>query len=76
MSQVLVRDLDPAVVRRLKARAKRQGRSLQAVAKEILEEASLADADEARKVAERFAQRLANRQHSDSAVLLAADRRR
>jgi plasmid stability protein len=75
MSQVLVRDLDPAVVERLKARAQRSGRSLQSELKLILEQAASSNA-EIRVVAERFARRLANRRHTDSAVLLAEDRRR
>ena len=37
MAQVLVRDLDPAIVEKLKARAADHGRSLQAELKAILE---------------------------------------
>ena len=37
MAQILVRDLDDRIVKRLKARARRNGRSLQAEVKSILE---------------------------------------
>ena len=40
MSQILVRDLDPELVERLKQRAKRNRRSLQAEVKVILESAA------------------------------------
>ncbi|MBI4482063.1 MAG: hypothetical protein HY652_04135 [Acidobacteria bacterium] len=75
MSQVLVRDLDFAVIERLKARARQNGRSLQAELKDILERAARSNTD-VRAKAERFARRLANRRHSDSAALLAQDRKR
>ena len=75
MSQVLVRDLDPDVVQRLKERARLNGRSLQAELKSILEQASRSNAD-IRILAERFARRLAKRRHTDSALLVAEDRRR
>jgi antitoxin FitA len=38
MAQILIRDLDPALVERLKARARRNHRSLQGEVKAILEE--------------------------------------
>jgi plasmid stability protein len=76
MAQVLVRELRPEVVTRLKARARRRGRSLQAELKEILERASLQDALDARAVALRIRRRLAGRGHSDSVDLLAEDRAR
>ncbi len=53
MPQVLVRDLDAAVVERLKQRARRHGRSLQKEAKAILEAAAITmTMDEARQVAD------------------------
>ena len=76
MAQVLVRDLKADVVARLKARAKRHGRSLQAELKEILEIASRHSAVEARAVAARIRRQLAGRPHSDSVELLAEDRAR
>ena len=76
MAQVLVRDLKADVVARLKARAKRHGRSLQTELKDILETASRHSAIEARAVAARIRRQLAGRAHSDSVELLAEDRAR
>ena len=76
MAQVLVRNLDPAVVERLKSRALGHGRSLQAEVKRILEQAAGVGAEDARALAARIRRRLAGRRHSDSAALVAEDRRR
>lgn len=76
MAQVLVRNLDPAVVKRLKARALRHGRSLQAEVKILLEQAAGVSAEDAQALAARIRRRLAGRRHSDSAALVAEDRRR
>src|ERR671922_82352 len=59
MAQVLVRDLDPAIVEKLKARAADHGRSLQAELKAILEaQASQATKAEARALATCIRQRI------------------
>lgn len=77
MPQVLIRDLDAAVLKRLRERARRHGRSLQKEAKAILEEgASALSMAEARRVARRWQRRLAGRRLSDSAALIRADRGR
>jgi plasmid stability protein len=76
MSQLLVRDLDPAVLERLKQKAKRHGRSLQREAKAILEAAATLSMDEARTIAAQWRQRLAGTMVSDSAVLVREDRER
>ncbi len=76
MAQVLVRDLKTDVVARLKARAKRHGRSLQTELKEILETASRHSAVTARGLASRIRTQLAGRTHSNSVELLAEDRKR
>lgn len=76
MPQVLVRNLDKAVVDRLKRRARRRGRSLQAELHDILERAARTDMTEARQAAERIRRKLADRSHSDSAELIAEDRGR
>ena len=77
MSQMLVRDLDPEVVERLKARARVHGRSLQKEVKTILEEAAATLSNrEAEAVAESWQRRLAGREYSDSAELLREDRER
>jgi plasmid stability protein len=76
MAQVLVRDLKADVVARLKARAKRRGRSLQNELKDILESAARRTPLEARALADRIRGQLAGRVHSDSVDLVAEDRRR
>ena len=76
MSQVLVRDLDQPILERLKARARRHGRSLQAELKEILEAASEADLLDARVVADRIRRSLRGRRTTDSGESQAEDRRR
>jgi plasmid stability protein len=75
MHRILIRDLDPATVERLKQRARRHGRSLQKEAKAILEEAAnRLSVEEARRVAEDWHRRLAGREFSDSADLIREDR--
>jgi antitoxin FitA len=76
MARVLIRDLDERTVERLKARALRNGRSLQAELQMIVERAAVVDILESRDVAARIRRKLGGRKHSDSAVLLADDRRR
>jgi antitoxin FitA len=77
MARVLVRDLDPAVVERLKAKARDHGRSLQKELKVILEEAASRPSwSEAREGAERVRQMLGGRQFSDSTDLVREDRDR
>jgi plasmid stability protein len=77
MPEVLVRNLDPDLVERLKVRARRNGRSLQAEVKTILErtvgEPSM---DEFRKAALAVQKKLARSRHSDSAALIREDRER
>jgi antitoxin FitA len=76
LAQVLVRDLRPETVSRLKEQAKRHGRSLQAELKDVLENASRQSALDARALADRVRRQLAGRSHSDSVELLAKDRAR
>ena len=75
MSEVLVRDLDPLVLQRLKQRAARSGRSLQAELKSILE-AAARPVEDAAALAARIRRSLKGRRHSDSAELIARDRDR
>ena len=77
MAQILVRNLDDGVVKKLKDRARGNGRSLQAEVKMILEK----EADEpkldmraARKLADEIRSRLKGREFSDSAELIRQDR--
>lgn len=76
MSQVLVRSLEPAILERLKARARRHGRSLQAELKAILETAAEGDLFDARLVADRIRRSLSGRAASDSGASQAEDRKR
>jgi antitoxin FitA len=74
---VIVRDLDPAIVEKLKARAADHGRSLQAELKAILEaQASQATKAEARALATSIRQRIGLRPQTDSGMLQAEDRER
>ena len=76
MARVLIRDLDERTVEKLKARALRNGRSLQAELQMIVERAAATDIIESRTVAARIRRKLSDRKHSDSATLIGADRRR
>ncbi len=76
MAQLLVRDLDPETIERLKARAKHHGRSLQGEVKAILEAAASVSIDEARRISEQWYGRLAGREFADSAELIREDRER
>jgi plasmid stability protein len=76
VAQVLIRDLRPETVSRLKARAKAHRRSLQAELKEVLENASRQAGLDARALADRVRRQLAGRAHSDSVDLIAKDRAR
>ncbi len=76
MVEILVRDIEPATVEGLKARARLHGRSLQKELKLILEASVPVTMTEAGKLAKTWRQRLARRKFSDSAVQLREDRRR
>jgi len=75
MPDVLVRDLSSKALARLKARASLRGHPLQAELKGILEQAAKGRPDIA-TLAARIRGRLRGRRHSDSARLIATDRRR
>ena len=81
MPEVLVRNLEEAVVERLKARARDNGRSLQAELKLILEQAARPaptrpSRAEYRALADQVRASLMNQPQTDSAALLAEDRAR
>lgn len=77
MAQILVRDLEPTVVERLKERARCNGRSLQAEVAQILREAArMYTPEEALALSEMWHQRLAGSAFSDSADLIREDRDR
>ena len=78
MAQILVRELDESVVRKLKSRAKSNGRSMEAEIRTILESAAHADIDKSRfiKEAESLRKRIGRRRQTDSGILQAEDRDR
>jgi plasmid stability protein len=77
MASVLVRDLDPAVIDRLKARAHEHGRSLQRELKAVLEQAAAQGTwAEARSSIQRVRKRFAGREFSDSTELIREERDR
>jgi len=77
MPDILVRGLKPQTVERLKARAKRDGRSLQGEAKHVLEQAAGADSEEIAAILDRWKKRFAGRRSADSsAELIREDRDR
>ncbi|MFL6248080.1 MAG: FitA-like ribbon-helix-helix domain-containing protein [Thermoanaerobaculia bacterium] len=76
MAKVLIRNLDERTVARLKQRAARNARSLQAELQTIIERAAMTDVVEPRTLAARIRRKLSDRKHSDSTTLIAADRRR
>ena len=76
MPDVLVRGIEPQILKALKGRARQNGRSLQVEMKTILELAAQVDMLDARRTAERIRRALRGRNHSDSARLLGEDRAR
>jgi len=76
MAQILIRDLDKQVVERLKAPARRGGRSLQSEVKTILEDAARVDMEAARALTDEIRRRFAGRTFSDSADLIREERDR
>jgi plasmid stability protein len=77
MAQLLVWDLDDAAVARLKERARRNRRSLQAEAKAVLEAAApLYTRDETLEVLRAWQERFRGEPMSDSAELIREDRDR
>jgi antitoxin FitA len=76
MAKVLIRNLDDRTVDKLKARAARNRRSLQAELQVIVERAAEVDLADGRAAAARIREKLRGRKHSDSTALIAEDRRR
>jgi antitoxin FitA len=75
MAQLLVRDLDPAVVARLKEKARQNRRSLQGEVKAILEEAAgRATRDEALAMIDKWQRKWGDRIFSDSTQMIREDR--
>lgn len=76
MAQVLVRDLEPAVVEKLKKRARKHGRSLGAELRLILRQAAGESLTEVTPEIKRIRALFKGRKFSDSAELLREDRER
>ena len=76
MGEMLIRGLNRTLVERLKRRARKSRRSLQAEVKGILEQAASADSASARKLAAQIRRKLRGRTFDDSTALVRADRRR
>lgn len=75
MPDILVRGLNPEALKRLKARAKRHGRSLQSEARIVLENAAGASIDEVMAAARAWRKKM-GRRFDDSAALIREDRDR
>ncbi len=76
MADLLIRNLNPTVIKRLKQRAKEHNRSLQSELKIIVEAAVKMSLDEAIQTSEDWHKRLAGQTFKDSAELLRKDRKR
>jgi len=74
MADVLIRDIDDKLLKRLKQRAARNDRSLQAELRAIIERGAMVDVIDARALAARIRERLG--EQSDSTESIAQDRRR
>jgi len=79
MAQILVRNLDAKAVKKLKERARKAGRSLQAEAKMILEKEANSpkvDMETARRLCEKWRRRFKGRKFPDSVELIREGRDR
>ena len=74
MPQVLVREITPDLLARLKARAKRNGRSLQGEVRQILQQAERSDAASARERIEQVRKLFEGQSWPDPAQLVRRDR--
>ena len=76
MAQILVRNIDDAVVERLKARARNNNRSLEAEVRQIVEQSAKIDMVQARKEVLEIRERSKGRKFPDVAELIREDRER
>ncbi len=74
MANVLIRDLDAEVLNRLKAAARRHGRSLQAEIHDALGRTAAASLAETRRISARWLRRLRGSPQSDSTRFIREDR--
>jgi plasmid stability protein len=70
MPDILVRGVKPDVVRRLKAKAKRDGRSLQGEVKILLEKAAASGPEDIAQLLEFWQKHFAGRKFSSSAEII------
>ena len=66
MPNILIRDLTPETVKQIKARAHRNGRSMQSELKNIIESAGQAESLDAAILAAKVRRMLGDREHTDS----------
>jgi plasmid stability protein len=76
MAQLLVRNLDEEMIKRLKMLAKRHNRSLQGQVKLILEEGAMLSGGQVMELVEKWQRRLGGKRFRDSAALIREDRGR
>ena len=76
MPELLVRNLEEATIKRLKALAKQHGRSLQGQVRLVLEEAATLPMGEVSSLLEKWQRQLARRRSRDSAKIIRKDRGR
>ena len=76
MTDILIRGLDAETLERLKARARRHGRSLQSEARRLLQQAGGAGGEEIAAMLDGWKRRFAGRKFSNSADLIREDRER
>jgi plasmid stability protein len=74
MGQILIHGLDDQLMKRLRARARENGRSLQAEVRVILEQAARVDMEAALKLAADIRKCFEGRKLADSANLIREDR--
>lgn len=76
MAQLLIRNLEPEVIKRLKLRAKQHHRSLQSELKCIVVAATKMSIEEARQLSSEWHKRLSGHSFSDSTRMIWEDRNR
>ena len=77
MGELLIRNIEPVIIRRLKLRAKNHHRSLQGELKSIVEAAAATlSLEEAKQISHNWHTRLSKTTHTDSAELIREDRQR
>lgn len=76
MADLLIRNIEPVVIKRLKLLAKQHHRSLQGELKYIIEGAAKLTINEARKISNKWHKKLSGNTFTDSTELLREDRNR